>query len=244
MRHRRRWRRLSRPRRSGPRRARKVAAAGGGATGDDLISSYATNQSGGGGGGGASPGGGGGGTLEITAGGTLKIGAVSANGGAGGAGSLLAGAAGGGSGGTVILRSGGPITLGSVTVGGGSGGGSAAGTGAEGRMRYDAPSVMGAAGLPSTAQRGAAFAADNPIATSDPQPAITLISAASGDAFKLFVIDATGVTTVSSTVVFGTGMAVVKPPLSPGYNRICVATPLGSLAASESMNCIEIGYAR
>ncbi|TMQ05444.1 MAG: hypothetical protein E6J90_48965 [Deltaproteobacteria bacterium] len=231
MRHRRRWRRLSRPRRSGPRRARKVAAAGGGATGDDLISSYATNQSGGGGGGGASPGGGGGGTLEITAGGTLKIGAVSANGGAGGAGSLLAGAAGGGSGGTVILRSGGPITLGSVTVGGGSGG-------------YDAPSVMGAAGLPSTAQRGAAFAADNPIATSDPQPAITLISAASGDAFKLFVIDATGVTTVSSTVVFGTGMAVVKPPLSPGYNRICVATPLGSLAASESMNCIEIGYAR
>jgi hypothetical protein len=225
-----------------------IAAPGGGPIGDDFVSSYATNRSSGGGGGGMSAGGGGGGTIEITAGGTLKIGPVSAGGAAGGGDGLLSGAAGGGTGGTVVLRSkAGSATLGAVTVSAGAAGHNgaltpAAGAGSDGRVRYEAVSVTGAPAAP--ARRGAVFAHDNPVATSDPQPAISLISAAGSDAFKLFVVDGAGATTTSMTVVFGSPTALVRPPLSPGYNQVCVTTPQGGPTIEESKNCIEIGYAR
>jgi hypothetical protein len=219
---------------------------GGLASGDDLIVSYASNASSGGGGGGANPGGGGGGTLELTAGGTLTTGKLTANGGAGGNGALLAGAAGGGSGGVIVLRSGGPAKLGAIAASGGAGGTTtqAGGAGAGGRLRYDVASVAGALpAMPVASRRGAAFVEDIPLLTHDPQQALQLIgTVASAVAFKVFVLDAANITTGTQMVTFATATVAVKPLLSPGYNRICVTPPQGSLTLLESTSCIDIAY--
>jgi len=222
---------------------------GGVASGDDLLVSYASNASSGGGGGGASPGGGGGGTLELTAGGTLTTGKLTANGGVGGNGTLLAGAAGGGSGGIIVLRSGGPAKLGAIAASGGAGGAGSittpdGGAGAGGRLRYDVASVVGALpAMPVASRRGAAFVEDIPLLTHDPQQALQLIGAvASAVAFKVFVLDAANITTGTQMVTFATATVAVKPMLSPGYNRICVTPPQGSLTLLESMSCIDIAY--
>lgn len=212
------------------------ANPGGLATGDDFIKSYATNTSGGGGGGDNNPGGGGGGTIELTAGGTLTVGKVSANGGSAG------GNGGGGSGGAIVLRSGANATLGVITVNGGSGGGSGGGGGV-GRVRYDAPSLVGTA--PPGARRGVAFDASGgsiPLATHDAHQPLRVVSTIGSTDFKVFVLSEDGTTTASTSVTFGSSSAVITPTLVPGYNQVCVTPPGITPDILESTNCLDIAY--
>ena len=218
---------------------------GGAAYGDDLLTVYSANASSGGGGGGASPGGGGGGTLELTAGGTLTTGNVSANGATGGAGSLIAGAAGGGSGGVIVLRSGGPAKLGTISVSGGLGGTmTSSGAGGGGRLRYDLAAIAGTPpGMPATSRQGPAFLEAIPPITNDPRQALQLTGAVANElSFKIFVLDASGITTEQTTVTFAASSVAIKPTLNPGYNRVCVTPPLGNPSIAESTNCIDIAY--
>jgi hypothetical protein len=219
---------------------------GGAASGEELLVSYASNASSGGGGGGANAGGGGGGTLELTAGGTLTTGKVTANGGRGGDGALLAGAAGGGSGGAIVLRSGGPAKLGTVSASGGPGGTTTqtGGDGGAGRLRYDVPSFVGATPMmPSTSRRGAAFVEGIPLITHDPRQILQLTSAVASDlAFKIFVLDADGITLETTSVMFTAPSVAIKPTLTVGYNRVCVTPPAGNPTILESTNCIDIAY--
>ncbi|HEU4733204.1 MAG TPA: hypothetical protein VFT22_35170 [Kofleriaceae bacterium] len=212
---------------------------GGQATGDDYITSYPANA-GSGGGGGAGTGGGAGGTLELTSGGTLTVGKVSADGGTSATG-------GGGSGGAIILRAGARATFGAVTASGGTGANAGgAGNGGAGRVRYDAPSVGALASLPSTGRRGVAFSDsrdDNPLITRDAQPAIKLVSeVASAVSFKVFVLDADGTTRAMSTVAFDTVSVSIELPVEPGYNQICVTPPSGNPGIRESTNCIDLAH--
>lgn len=161
-------------------------------------------------------------------------------------GALLAGAAGGGSGGVIVLRSGGPAKLGTVSASGGRGGTmtQAGGDGGGGRLRYDVPSFAASLPMmPVASRRGAAFVEAIPPITHDPRQAMQLISAAASDlSFKVFVLDAAGITTDATTVTFGTPSAGIKPTLNAGYNRVCVTPPLGNPTILESTNCIDIAY--
>jgi hypothetical protein len=212
------------------------ATPGGLATGDDFLKSYPTNASSGGGGGDNNPGGGGGGTLELTAGGTLTVGKVSANGGSAG------GNAGGGSGGAILLRSGANATLGAITANGGSGGGSGGGGGV-GRVRYDVLSLAGTA--PPGARRGVVFdpsGGNIPLATNDAHQPLRVVSTTGATDYKVFVLNKDGTTTASTTVTFGSSSAVITPTLVLGYNRICVTPPGSTPDIVESTNCLDIAY--
>jgi hypothetical protein len=229
---------------------------GGPSAGDELLRSLVTNTSSGGGGGGSNPGGGSGGAIEITAGGTLKAGTITANGGKGGSDGLLSAAAGGGSGGAIILRSGAAATLAKVIADGGVGGdhpttGSiAAGSGGGGRLRHDVPAFAGTPVLPMAHLRGATFetaAGANPLITTEAQQAFTIDGAVSAIAannlYDLYVLSAAQATTYMVPLSFGTPSVVVKPMLTPGYNQICV-TPhgLNPLTDLGSTNCIDTAY--
>jgi hypothetical protein len=212
---------------------------GGPATGDELITSYASSAGSGGGGGNSNSGGGAGGTLELTAGGTLTVGRVTANGGAG------SGNGGGGSGGAIVLRSGAVAMFGAITAGGGGVvSGSGAGGGGSGRLRYDVPSVGGAIPtLPTANRRGAAFLEAIPLVTNDPRQTLQLISIAASDlSFKVFVLDAAGITTEATMVTFAAPAVAIKPTLNAGYNRVCVTPPQGNPTLAESTSCIDIAY--
>jgi hypothetical protein len=220
---------------------------GGAVSGDELLVTYAGNASSGGGGGGANAGGGGGGTLELTAGGTLTAGNITANGGVGGAGALLAGAAGGGSGGAIVLRSGGPAKLGAISASGGPGGTATSnngGAGGDGRLRYDVPSFAGAApAMPAMHRRGVAFAEGSPLIAHDPHQVLQLTSdVASALSFKVVVLDAAGATTEATSIMFATPSVMIAPTLGVGYNRVCVTPPLGNPGIAESTTCLDLAY--
>jgi hypothetical protein len=123
-----------------------TGGAGGPQIGEPLIKGYGTNHGSGGGGGTGSVGGGGGGTIEITAGGTVKVGKIEVNGANGTAGGVSGG--GGGAGGVVVIRAGVSVQLtGAITANpgvGSPGTGIAGGAGRSGRIRLDAPLVIGA----------------------------------------------------------------------------------------------------
>ena len=216
---------------------------GGGPSGDAFIMAFASNVSSGGGGGTGNAGGGGGGTVEITAGGTLVVGQVTARGAA-----PSTGNGGGGSGGAIVVRAGGAATVGALSTAPGKPGG-ASGDGGRGRVRYDLPAQGAApAADAGSATQGAMFspssATTNPVITTAARPSFQLISAAAGTTFTVFVVSAANVTTESKTVSFGSATAIVAPsmPLNTGYNQICVTVPGGNLTLVESSNCIAVAY--
>jgi hypothetical protein len=214
-----------------------AAVAGGVMSGDALITSYDNNGSGGGGGGG-SVGGGGGGTLEITAGGTLTVGKVSANGGGGG------NSGGGGSGGAIVLRAGGLAKLnGSITASGGTAAGGVGGGGL-GRLRYDLAAQMGTPVMTAVKHAGVAFDAMpgvNPLVTRDRSQRLRVLGEPGSTVWTVFSSDATG-TASSSTFTFGSASASIPTSLVAGFNRVCVTPPMGRLTTVESTNCIDIAY--
>lgn len=224
-------------------------AAGGGMAGDVWIASHAGNRSSGGGGGGgagvlgvASPdggaGGGGGGTVELTAPGTITVGAISANGGDGTA--TSAGDGGAGSGGTVLIRSGAMLTASTVQVVKGTPGTGGGGTSSDGRVRVDA-----AAGTyPGNAQRGPMFV-DVPTRVTVQTPILNLRGTNNDATATLRVFDKAGNAVAGMTYmpVFGpNGTAQVSPVLKAGYNKVCVWVDDGSFDVEESINCVEIAY--
>ncbi|HEX4420678.1 MAG TPA: hypothetical protein VH165_22340 [Kofleriaceae bacterium] len=221
---------------------------GGAMSGDPLIVSYATTYaSGGGGGGSAITGGGGGGTVELTAGGTLTVGTVTVDGGNGANGSTLIGGGGGGAGGVVVIRAGAGATLGAISAKGGTGGtsglGGAGGIGSIGRVRVDAPSIAGTQpGFSSSVRRGVAFATAAPLVTHDPHVLINVVSAFAADQFQVVVRDAANTTIQTSSLLFATPTAAITPSLSPGFNRVCVLPPGGTLTNEESTNCLDLVY--
>jgi hypothetical protein len=205
------------------------------ASGDDLITRYSTNGSGGGGGA-TSVGGGGGGTLELTAGGTLTVGKVSANGGGGG------GSGGGGSGGAIVLRSAGAANLkGDITASGGAGAGGS-GSGGRGRLRYDLPARTGTGAMTAVKRAGVAFDIDNPLITTDAQQRVRLISEAASTTWTVSILNARGDTSSSLPLTFGSAAASISPILTFGYNRLCVTPPNSDPTILESTNCIDIAY--
>jgi hypothetical protein len=227
-----------------------TAGGGGGAvSSDDLITSYKTSGSGGGGGA-IAAGGGGGGTLELTAGGTLKVGAITSKGADGQSGTT---GGGGGSGGVIVLRSGALATFGVITASGGLGGSSTGLSlpdgkpGGGGRLRYDVPSFSGEAPTSSTAiiQRGVAFGAavgTNPLVTQNDHQDLIVLSEMGSTQFNVFVRDADDITTASTNVTFTSPNVIITPALRPGYNRICILPPGGNTNLLESTNCIDIAY--
>jgi hypothetical protein len=208
------------------------------------------NRPGGGGGGGPSlllvTGGGGaasGGSIELTAGGDLAVGQITANGGTGKAGGL-AGGGGGGAGGLVMVRAGGTLTTGTISVkgGGGGGGGSSGGAGADGRVRWDVetgttPTVVAPA---ATIHRGPAFALTTQVfRVTDPMMSVI---GASGDHFDVSVENGGMVYTGPTTTIAGSGMGVFLPPLHQGLNRVCILLDGGKPNTSEAQKCVDVAF--
>jgi hypothetical protein len=214
---------------------------GGGIVGDEYVTSYAqNNRSSGGGGGGSAPGGGGGGTLELTAGGTLTVGKLTARGGSAGANG------GGGSGGTIVVRANGPATVGAIDASGSAGGDGNAGAGGVGRVRYDLASLDAPAVTAGVFRRGLIFPAAtdaNPLITRAPRPMFSVTGVASSARFNVFVLF-DGSTTYSTTITLGsaTGVITLDNKLMPGLNRLCVTPPAGLPTNDESANCISVAY--
>ena len=199
----------------------------------------------------AGAGGAGGGTIELTAGGTLRVEAdILTNGGAGSSGTgLLAcatagGQGGGGSGGALLLRAAGGLTVvGSRTL---SSQGGAAGTpgsctniggsGSSGRIRIDAPAatITGLTATPA-ARRGPMWAASTPLMVTSQSQTFTLIGAPSQQYFV--VIADMGAMMPFTTDV--SGMVNVQVPSLPlGHSRICALVPGATFNAnSEGQNC-------
>lgn len=219
-----------------------TGAAGGPLIGEPLIRGYATNHGSGGGGGSGSIGGGGGGTIEITAGGSVRVGRIEVNGAAAAAGGVSGG--GGGAGGVVLIRAGSSVELaGSITANPGAGSpgtGLAGGDGRSGRIRIDTPLLIGAAQITPPPHVGMSLDPTTPRSTRNTTQAIVAYGTLD-DSFNVFVLNATGSTTSQSTALFGTTTININPTLSPGYNRICV-TPNTNVSVDEATNCIDIAY--
>jgi hypothetical protein len=218
------------------------------------------NQSAGGGGGAAAAlasqgaGGGGGGTVELTAGGDIMIGTITANGGKGGdAGGLVTGAGGGGggSGGLVVIRSGaGTIATGAVSaIGGGAGapggtGGGGGGMGGPGRVRVDQPTAGSLPSATPSARRGVTFAANTPTIVTTDNPMVTL-NGTTDDVIDAYVIDADDVPHFGEpmNLKFGpSGTLMMTPTMLAGYNKLCVTLRPGTRGETLADTCIEIAY--
>lgn len=216
------------------------------------------NQSAGGGGGSANllanagGGGGGGGTVELTAGGDIMVGAISANGGNGGnANALLTagGGGGGGSGGVVVVRSAaGAVAVAGISAMGGAAGakagsGGGGGTGGPGRVRVDVAS----GGLPSAnpeAHRGPAFVNVPTIVTS--KGLAFSMSGNDGDVVDAFVIpdDGTVHTGEPMDLSFSNGSLMFSGVLLPGYNKFCVTLEPGTRQHADKLadTCVDVAY--
>jgi hypothetical protein len=232
-----------------------TSGKGGVSNGDPLISSYKNdNISAGGGGGNGSVGGSGGGTIELTAAGDVHVGAITANGGAGGAPGLGT-AGGGGAGGIVVIRSGSTAALGGAinALAGKSGTGTAAtaGDGSVGRVRVDAPKITGtqATDPPPMSNPpyhlGASFDPATPfVFTKEAQKSGFKLLGTAADKFDVVVLDGTGAPIPPTLPVdFGNATTIfVKPVLQPGFNRVCVTKSGGSVAVIEATNCIDVAY--
>lgn len=225
---------------------------GGPITGDEFLLAFPLGSSGGGGGG-TNPGGGGGGSLELTAGGTLTAGTITANGGVGGADGFLTGAGGGGSGGAILLRSGAAATLTKVTVDGGLGGPhvstplAVAGAGGQGRIRYDLVKLVGAPDLPASKRAGVTFADKTPLVVTERTPSLTLASSVSQtpamNEFDYYVFNDATATVDSGGLRFVTPTILLSPQLAPGFNRVCV-TPSKHDPIKDVLvtSCVDVAY--
>lgn len=224
------------------------AGAAGGVGGDIWISSYATNASSGGGGGGdpitlgtGGVGGGGGGTLELTAPGTITVGAITATGGNGtdftGA---SGGAGGGGTGGTVVIRAGAMLTASTVTVTKGAPpASSSGGTSSDGRVRAD----VAVGNYPAGATKGPMFV-DLPTRTTIQIFSVSLRGTPNDQTSSMRVFDKAGLVVASMTYMplFGTAGTASQPiTLKAGYNRVCVYVGTDP-SVPEATNCEEIAY--
>lgn len=228
---------------------------GGMRTGDELIVTYggfnglSENRPGGGGGGGPTLvllGGGGaasGGSIELTAGGNVSVGTITANGGEGKGGGL-AGGGGGGAGGLVMVRAGGTLTTGVISVKGGAGGSGtdAGGAASDGRVRWDAetaspPTVV--AGL-RTVHRGPAFMLTTQVfRTTDPT---TTVVGTAGDRFDVSVENEGMVYPGGSTMIAGNNLGVFSPPLHQGFNHVCILLDGGKPRTSEAEKCVDVAF--
>ncbi|HEY5946744.1 MAG TPA: hypothetical protein VIV40_14675, partial [Kofleriaceae bacterium] len=214
------------------------------------------NQSAGGGGGGASTlssqgaGGGGGGTVELTAGGNIQVGTITADGGKGGdAGTLITGAGGGGggSGGVVVLRSeAGAITSGAISAAGGgpgagAGSGAAGGMGGPGRVRIDAAGAVPTAN--PAAHRGPSFATNTPTIVTSDNIMLTL-SGSTDDIIDAYVIDADDVPHFGEpmNLKLVNSAVMLTATMLPGYNRLCVTLRPGTRGDNLADKCIDIAY--
>lgn len=231
------------------------AGAGGTRTGDELIVTYEgfaghtrNRAAGGGGGGGATLGTGGGGgasggSIELTAGGNLTVGAISAKGGdGGGATGTGAGGGGGGAGGLVMLRADGALVSGAIAVPGGIGAGNG-GPGSGGRVRWDAqtgasPTLTGAS---ATLHRGPAFAQPMRIFRT-PYAMLSVIGKAN-DQFNFYTVHA-GVTNTDSQVISispdGTRSFLVT--LQQGFTHVCLTLAGGQQGTDEADKCIDVAF--
>lgn len=215
------------------------------------------NQSSGGGGGGAETlsnagaGGGGGGTIELTAGGDITVGAITANGGKGGNATTLitgAGGGGGGSGGVVVLRSdAGAITADSISATGGAAGsgagtGGGGGMGAPGRVRVDLATGTLPAATPAS-RRGPAFSATTLTIVNTASPMLTL-SGTNNDVVDSFILDADDTPHFDQPMeqTFVNGALVLAPTLLPGYNRFCITLRPGMRGDALADKCIDLAY--
>lgn len=234
------------------------AGAGGSSTGDALIVTYEgfnghpRNQAGGGGGGGnpvaAGTGGGGGaggGSIELTAGGDISVGPISAKGGGGGAGTSGGGGGGGGAGGIVMLRADGALASGTISVLGGKGNGNG-GTGSAGRVRWDVPNgtppvVEAGTGPGPTLHRGPAFTLTTRIFRTA-SATISLIGTPN-DRFDVRLIHA-GVTNGGPQGVSFSpdGTATFTQTLQQGLTHLCITLDGGEQGAPEADKCVDIAY--
>jgi hypothetical protein len=240
-----------------------AGGAAGGTTGDPWISKYSANQSSGGGGGGPATvagtsgvGGGGGGTVELTAPGNVTVGALAADGAAGGTATSDAGDGGAGTGGVVIVRAGNTLTLPSVSVSRGAMVGNG-GASSDGRVRIDAAKGTYPTGPTTCVTPFAATCnmtlgpifVDLPAVTTNQMLGIALRGTPNDETAMVRVFDkagnaVSGPNSVSTyNLTFGTsGGTTVMPTLKAGYNKVCVWVADGGPSLPESINCQEIAY--
>ncbi|MEO8704074.1 MAG: hypothetical protein ABI867_28745 [Kofleriaceae bacterium] len=220
--------------------------AAGAPAGDPQLTTLAAPNRGSGGGGGnggalnaGGAGGGGGGTIELSAGGTLIAGTVTAHGGNGGPNTGLgASDGGGGSGGVVLLRSGVSVAATAVDVAGGTG----LNAGAVGRIRTDAPNA-----IPTTtpaAYRGPSFAETMPLITRNDDLMLNVFGQPDKPIkYVIFNEDRSLVKGPfnGSISPAGSNMFPVDKPLFRGLNTICLQVDAGD-TANDTRNCIDIVY--
>lgn len=215
--------------------------SGGPAVGSDSIPSFATNFASGGGKYDSTDGGAGGGSIELTAGGSLSVGGIAAQGARGGTN------AGGGAGGTIVVRAGRTITLnGNLDISGGAANG-LGGAGSMGRVRINTPEAVqgngtvSAGGASQSGYIGLAFDPAAPYVTTMAQPKLP-IHGATGKQYTLITRDAENNITDMQPGTLGADTANVSPHLSPGLNRVCLVEPGGDLGHDEGVTCIDIAY--
>jgi hypothetical protein len=233
------------------------AGAGGSRTGDELIVTYegyaghTRNRAAGGGGGGiptlgvgGGGGGAGGGSIELTAGGNLTVGAISARGGDGGA-PNGGGGGGGGAGGLVMLRADGSFASGTISVVGGAGTGSGGG-GSGGRVRWDVPTgtppvLAAGAGPGSTLHRGPAFTQPTRIFRT-PYAMLAVIGKAN-DQFNVYTVHA-GVTNTDPQVIAISpdGTRSFQVTLQQGFTHVCLTLAGGQQGTGEADKCIDVAF--
>ena len=234
---------------------------------DDTISSVEIGapSSGGGGGKGAlnggaagGSGGGGGGVVVLAAGGDITAGMISAGGGGGAQGGTatlgLVGSGGGGgagAGGIVVVESDtGTLKVTKINVkgnvGGPPGGGGTAGHGGSssvGRVRWDALGGTPPSSPDRAPHRGPVFMVPSRVFRSLPQT-LTLLGTRD-DVFTVRVTDHDHVVHDGGRASFDqTSTAQITPPLSPGYNRICITLASGSQGRVEADKCIDVAVVR
>lgn len=195
-------------------------------------------------------GGGGGGTLELTAGGDLKVSVlIEAKGGIGGQGSGTASAGGGGAGGVVLLRAGGALILdqGVTATGGprGPGGNIAAGKGSDGRVRVDTPDPSSQiVSTPAVGYRGPRFDPMTPMVVREEKPQLTFVG--QPGALIKYTIEGGEDRTLGpiEITLMGTGKTTVPlgMPLFRGLNRLCALVTGVTERRDEAENCITLAY--
>jgi hypothetical protein len=220
--------------------------------GDDALASLDGNVPSAGGGGGAGSlaggaaggtGGGGGGVVALFAGGDLTTGTITTNGGMGGPGASGVGSGGGGgagAGGLVIVSSQhGALSVGRVNVKANTGGSPGGGASSVGRVRWDALAGSGPMSPDRPAHRGPVFMVASRVFTTLPQT-LTLLGTAD-DRFNITVTDHDHVRHDGGRSSFGgDGTALITPPLSAGYNRVCITLDGGAQGHPEADRCIDL----
>jgi len=239
------------------------AGAAGSSTGDPLLATYdgfanhTANRSGGGGGGGmptvggnGGAGGGGGGAIELTAGGDLMVGAITANGGAGEKGSGITTGGGGGAGGLVMLRADSALTInGAISVNPGLGGTSglgAGGSGSPGRVRWDAQTGGPPTVASGTLHRGPVFTLTTRLFRA-PEDFIVL-TGTPGDRFDVYAVNGgltytgTGFPDQEQPVIGPAGTVSFKQVLQQGLSHLCVTLEGGQHGTSEGDKCVDVAF--